>query len=78
MASVRIKQNFENAKYKMIETNHQKLFVIGVLWLVPDLFSKIIKGDWDQKSFRTIKILKQLSTEFHSIFVCKVSIGSDW
>ena len=26
---------------------------------------------------RTIEILKQLFTEFHSLFVCTVSVGSD-
>ena len=35
----------------MIEKDHQKLFVIGVSWLVPDLFSKIIKRGLGPKVF---------------------------
>ena len=35
---IRIKQNFKDRKYKMIETNHQKFSVIGVSWLVSDPF----------------------------------------
>ena len=34
----RIKQNFEDGKYKMIKTEHQKFFVIGVSWSVPYTF----------------------------------------
>ena len=39
---------------------------------------KSLKGDWDQKCFQDNKNLKQLFAEFHSLFVCKVSVGSDW
>ena len=38
---------------------------------------KLLKGDWDESVSRTIKILKQLFREFHSFFLCKVSVGSD-
>ena len=63
----------------MIETDHQNFFAIGVSWLVPDLFSKITKnGTGTESVSRATKILKQLFTEFHSLFVCKVSVGSDW
>ena len=41
-------------------------------------FVKSLKGDWSESVSRTIKILKQLFTELHSLFVCKVSVGSDW
>ena len=58
----------------MLETD-QKFFVTGVSWWVPDPLVKSLKGDWDRNCFRTIK---QLFTEFHSLFVCKVSVGSDW
>ena len=39
---------------------------------------KSLKGTDTESVFRTIKILKQLFTEFHSLFVCKVSVGSWW
>ena len=40
---------------------------------------KSLKGGTGTESVsRTIKILKQLFAEFHSLFVCKVSVGSDW
>ena len=39
---------------------------------------KSLKGNWDRNVSRTIKILKQLFTEFHSLFGCKVSVGFDW
>ena len=36
------------------------------------------KGTRTGSVSRTIKILKRLFTEFHSLVVCKVSVGSDW
>ena len=47
---VRIK--FEDGKYKMIENDCKKFFVIGVSWWVPDPFSKIIKRGLGHKVFR--------------------------
>ena len=39
---------------------------------------KSLKRTATESVSRAIKILKQLFTEFHSLFVCKVSVGSDW
>ena len=37
---------------------------------------KSLKGTGTEGVSRTIKILKQLFKEFHSLFICKVSVGS--
>ena len=39
---------------------------------------KSLKGTGTESVSRTIKILKKLFTEFHSLYVCKVSVGSGW
>ena len=44
-------KNFENGKYNMIKTDHQKYLVIEVTWLVPDPFSKIIERGLIPKAF---------------------------
>ena len=38
---------------------------------------KSLKGDWDRKCFQDNKNFETIFTEFHSLFVCKVSVGSD-
>ena len=42
---------------------------------------KSLKGDWDPECFQDnknfITVIYRIS-EFHSLFVCKVSVGSDW
>ena len=53
---VRIKQNFENGKDKMIETEHQNFFCH---WSITvghrPLLVKSLKGDWDRKYFHDNK-----------------------
>ena len=69
---IRIKQNFEDGKYKMMETDHQKFVVIGVSWWVPEHFlGKKLKGDWDRKRFQDNKNFETF-IEFHLLLVCKV------
>ena len=42
---------------------------------------ELLKGDWDPECFQDnknfITVIYRIS-EFHSLFVCKVSVGSDW
>ena len=63
----------------MIETDHQKFFMsLEYYCWSQTIFSKIIKETGTERVSRTIKVLKQFFTEFHSLFVCKVSVGSGW
>ena len=56
---VRIKQNFEDGKYKMIETDYQKVFCHWSVMVGPIPFLvKSLKGDWDRKCFQDNKNLK--------------------
>ena len=65
----------------MIKTDHQKVLSLEYYGCFQTLFSKIIKGDWDPECFQDnknfITVIDRIS-EFNSLFVCKVSVGSDW
>ena len=62
----------------MIETDHQKLFVIRVSKLVPDppFLVKSTKRTGTKRVLRTIKILKHFFYRILFTFRCKVSVGS--
>ena len=63
----------------MIETDHKNVFCHWSIMVGPRPFLvKSLKGTGTESVSRTIKILKQLFIEFHSLFVCKVSVSSNW
>ena len=65
-----------DGRYKMIQTDHQTYFLSLEYHGGPRPFSvKSLKGDCDRKCFQDNK---NFETEFHSLFVCKVSVGSEW